>query len=391
MTRIGLFGLLGSGNLGNDGSLRAMLDHLRAAHPDARIDALCGGPDWLRTTYGVEATPLYRDTEFRTASGLRSAAAKVVAKLGEVVRTAAWVRRHDLVIVPGMGVLEATLPLRPWGFPYSLFVLCATGRVFGTPVALVSVGAGPIRDRGIRWLVTRAARLAAFRSYRDGRSRDALAAMGVDVSADRVYPDLAFALPSPDTHADTGCVGVGVMAYRGGPDDRARAEVIHRGYVTKVTALVRRLVEDGRRVRLFTGDRIDATVVEEIVAALPGAPVTAAAVSTLDELLAELARVDVVVASRFHNVLCALKLGKPTLSLGYATKNDVLMETMGLGGYCHSIRGFDVDRVLDQLAELERRTPELTGTLLVRAKEQRRLLDEQFAHLATLLPGEVRA
>ncbi|MCT2585759.1 polysaccharide pyruvyl transferase family protein [Actinophytocola gossypii] len=388
MTRIGLFGLLGSGNLGNDGSLRAMLDHLGAAHPDARIDALCGGPEWVRATYGIEATALYRDTEFRTASGVRSAVAKVAGKLGEVVRTAAWVRRHDLVIVPGMGVLEATLPLRPWGFPYSLFLLCLSGRLFGTPVALVSVGAGPIRDRAIRWLVTRAARLAAFRSYRDARSRDALAAMGVDVSRDRVYPDLAFALPTPDGRADTGCVGVGVMAYRGGPDDRARAEEIHADYLAKVKALVRRLVEDGRSVRLFVGDRLDSAVVDEVMADLP---VTAAEVSTLDELLGELAGVDVVVASRFHNVLCALKLGRPTVSLGYAAKNDVLMDTMGLGAYCHSIRDFDVDRVLGQVAELERRAPEVTGTLLVRAKEQRELLDEQFAHLATLLPTEVRA
>lgn len=383
--QVGLFGLLGSGNVGNDGSLRAMLDHLRAAHPHARIDALCGGPEAVRETFGLDATPLYRTAEFATASGLRSAAAKVAAKLGEVVRTAAWVRRHDIVIVPGMGVLEATLPLRPWGFPCSLFVLCLAGKVFGTPVALVSVGAGPIDDAGIRWFVVRSARLAAYRSFRDDLSRDALAAMGVDVTGDRVYPDLAFGLPTPDSPTGNDRVGVGVLAYRGGPGDRARAEQLHRTYVGKLTEFVRRLVTGGRQVRLFTGDRMDLAVAREIRSAVPGASVTIAEASTVEELLAEMALVDVVVASRFHNVLCALKLGKPTVSLGYAAKNDALMRTMGLGEYCQSIRDFEVDRLVEQLAAVEHRAPELAGMLRVRAKEQRELLDEQFAALSALV------
>ncbi|MGW2228622.1 polysaccharide pyruvyl transferase family protein, partial [Streptomyces formicae] len=41
--RVGVFGLLGSGNLGNDGSLEAVLGYLRTEHPDAPVDALCGG------------------------------------------------------------------------------------------------------------------------------------------------------------------------------------------------------------------------------------------------------------------------------------------------------------------------------------------------------------
>ena len=46
-----------------------------------------------------------------------------------------------------MGVLETTLPLRPWQFPYDMFVLCAAGRIFGTKVALVSVGANVPSER----------------------------------------------------------------------------------------------------------------------------------------------------------------------------------------------------------------------------------------------------
>ena len=65
----------------------------------------------------------------------------------DAYRTCAWVRRHDVVIVPGMGVLEATLPLRPWRTPYLMFLTCLSGRVFGTRVALVSVGANVIKQQ----------------------------------------------------------------------------------------------------------------------------------------------------------------------------------------------------------------------------------------------------
>ncbi|OSP39303.1 hypothetical protein B7767_32385, partial [Streptomyces sp. 13-12-16] len=166
--RIGVFGLLGSGNVGNDGSLEVVLGYLRAEHPEAVVDTMCGGPEAVTARYGIPATRLnwYRG-EYRTASRAGAIAAKGLGKLVDVVRTAAWARRHDVVIVPGMGVLETTLPLRPWGFPYSLFLLCATGRLLRTRVALVSVGAGPIGNRPTRALTRWSTRLAAYRSYRD--------------------------------------------------------------------------------------------------------------------------------------------------------------------------------------------------------------------------------
>ena len=42
--RVGLFGHLGSGNIGNDASLEAMLKYLSADQPGAILDAMCPGP-----------------------------------------------------------------------------------------------------------------------------------------------------------------------------------------------------------------------------------------------------------------------------------------------------------------------------------------------------------
>ncbi|MFC8244088.1 polysaccharide pyruvyl transferase family protein [Streptomyces chartreusis] len=387
--RVGVFGLLGSGNLGNDGSLEAVLGYLRAEHPEASVDALCGGPEVVTARYGIPATRLHWFRgEYRTASRAGAIAGKGMGKLVDVVRTAAWVRRHDVVIVPGMGVLEATLPLRPWGFPYSLFLLCASGRLFGTRVALVGVGAGPIGNRLTRGLVRRSARLAAYRSYRDAQSRDALREMGVDTARDEVYPDLAFALPTPRPGAPSsppGPVCVGVMDFHGGDDDRARAEEIHRRYLDGTTRFVRALVEDGRPVRLLTGDECDRSVVAAILEAVDSPLVTASEATSLADLMKETAAADTVVATRYHNLVCALKAGTPTLALSYAAKSDALMDRMGLAAYCHPAREVDADRLLEQFRALEQRSTELRRTLAERNLVAARQLREQFTALTAAL------
>ncbi|MFT2014352.1 polysaccharide pyruvyl transferase family protein [Streptomyces sp. 796.1] len=443
---MGVFGLLGSGNLGNDGSLEAVLGYLRAEHPDAVVDALCGGPEAVQARYGIPATRLhwYRG-EYRTASRAGAVAAKGVGKLVDAYRTAAWVRRHEVVIVPGMGVLEATLPLRPWGFPYALFLLSASGRLLGTRVALVGVGAAAIGSRPTRVLVRWSARLAGYRSYRDEPSRDAMRAMGVDTARDQVYPDLAFALPTPgpdtagpgtppgtagpagqagtadmpgttvtatateasaataaaaraaaattvDTPPTAGTVCVGVMAFHGSDDDRARADQIHRRYLTGTTRFVRALVADGRPVRLLTGDEVDRPVVEAIRAAVDSPLVTAAEATSLADLMREMAAADAVVATRYHNLICALKAGTPTLALSYAAKSDTLLAQWGLAAYCHPAREVDADQLMRQFRELERNATALRQTIAEHNRDAARRLAHQFTALtAALFPAATHA
>lgn len=391
--RVGLFGLLGSGNLGNDGSLDAVVGFLRERHPDATLGFLCKGPERVRARYGAPAVHLQWNEARDTGTGSRAAVLKVVGKALDPFRTLAWLRRQDLVIVPGMGILEATLPLRPWGFPYSLFWLCAFGRLTGAKVALVSVGADVVRNRTTRLLMTRAARLAHYRSYRDTFSREAMRTMGVRVAADEIYPDLAFALPTPPSDdVVPRSVGVGVMDYHGSDDDRDRADAINRAYVDTMRRFVRELVDDGRQVRLFIGDEADASVAAEILTDVrthttgTGRAV-AEPVTDLGDLMRQMASVETVVATRYHNVLCALKLAKPTLSVGYAEKNDVLMASMGLGEeFCQSARAIDFDLLVKQLTMLEARRDELVETMHRRGRAHARRIEEQFATLSALLP-----
>ncbi len=398
--RVGLAGLLGAGNLGNDGSMEAILAYLGKEFPDADLDFFSTGADQLTARYGRPAVrmrwyvPDESDDSGRTAVALRIP--KVL--LGAVVdafRTAGWVRGHDVVIIPGMGVLEATLPLRAWHTPYSMFLLCLSGRLFGAKVAFVSVGASEIHDALARRLVTAAARLASYRSFRDVLSREAMTRMGYDSSADPVYPDLAFALPVPQDGAPgTGAVGVGIMDFHGSNDERQQADRIHASYTATMKEFVLWLVDQGRPVRLFTTDVHDEPVMEGIVsdvrALRPGAgpsQLVAEPVSSLDELMRKIALVDTVVASRFHNVLSALKMRKPTLAVGYSKKFDALMTSMGVPEFCQPARSVELGRLIEQFTELERRAPELTQTISERAAAAERLVDGQFREMSVVLFG----
>lgn len=396
--KVALFGLFGSGNLGNEGSLDAMLGFLRAAQPAAEFVCVCPEPEEVERRLGIRCFAI---NWYRSAEGeprLKAVLRKAIGKVVDAVRTYRWVRRYDVVIVPGMGVLEATLPIRPWGFPYALLLVLISGRLCGRKVALISVGAEVTGQPVTRWVMKTAARLASYRSYRDEHSAQAIQQMGVDTSADRVYPDLAFALRTPrDARVQPRTVGVGVMAYHGRYADRGRAEEIQSGYLTTISAFVKWLVDGGYRVRLFTGDPSDQAVAAAVTSAVrrtspniaADSLVTVAAAS-LTEVIDQMATVELVVASRFHNVISALRAGRPTISISYATKNDVLMESMGLQAYCQSIRSLDLPLLLQQFRDLELNREQVTAELVARNELNTKLLEEQNAEVSAVLFGGSR-
>lgn len=392
--RIGLFGVIGTENIGNEGMLEAVVTWLKRDHPDAVLDFMCMGPEKVKARYGAPAIPMNWYQKHEQASDVMAIVLRTVGKGIDAYRVASWVRKHDAVIVPGAGVLEATLPVGPWWYPYAMFLVSTSGKVFGTRVALVSVGAGVLSQRLTKLFFTWAAKLAFYRSYRDTGSYDAMRQAGIDVSRDYVYPDLAFALSVPPVGpGDPLVVGMGVMAYHGTNDDREQADEIQTAYIEKMKHFVRWLADSGYKIRLFGGDnRWDGAVVDQILADLrvhrPDLEPTCAVakpVTSLAELMQEMASVGSVVAIRYHNVLCALKLCKPTLSIGYARKHDLLMADMGLSEFCQFANTLDVDQLIEQFMELQRRSAELTQTMAERNAEKVRLLDKQFAELSAML------
>jgi polysaccharide pyruvyl transferase WcaK-like protein len=394
--RVGLFGLLGNGNLGNDVSMESVLRYLRTDQPEAIVDAMCKGPETVTSRYDIPAMTMnwYQRYE-RTASGLPSILLRLLGKGIDIFRTASWVSRHDVVIVPGMGTMEASLPLKSWGLPYSFLLVCASAKLFGAKVAFVSVGAGVVKRRATRVLLDASARLAFYRSYRDAPSLDMMRQRGLDTSRDHVYSDLAFGIPPlPCGPGDPGIVGVGVMGYRGGNDDRRQAAAIHASYVATMKSFVRWLIDNDRSVLILIGDENepDKLVGEEILADVrayrpdlePGR-VVAEYASSFAELMQAMAPAGTVVATRFHSMVCALRLGKPVVSLGYAPKFTALLANMGLAEFCQSAKCPDVDVLIAQFTELEKRQEELRQAIAEGNAACERDVAAQFAELSAVL------
>jgi polysaccharide pyruvyl transferase WcaK-like protein len=396
--KVGFFGLLGSGNSGNDASMETVLSYLRAEHPDVVVDVMgSGASERIRARYGLDNMPLYWFTRHEErASGLSAITLKALGKGLDVFRTASWIRRHDVVIVPGTGPLETTMPVQPWGFPFTLFVATLAGRLFGAKVALVSVGASDIKKPATRWLSDAAARLAYYRSYRDDYSRAAMQRRGIDTSKDYIFPDLVFGVPMPAYDpGDMKVIGVGVMDYYGGDDDRPRAAEIHSSYVEKMTAFVSWLVSSGYKVRIFGGDsKFDWDIADQVISDvrreqpdLDPTALTAERVNSYTELVQLIASVGIVVATRYHNVMCALKLCKPTISIGYSGKFVTLMTEMGVAEFNQFADSFSVSQLIDQFEEVKRRHAELRSRMADRNAVNREALDEQFALLSEKLLG----
>lgn len=359
--KIGLLGQFGSGNSGNDGSLEAMLVFLRRACPDAALLCICSNPAAIRDRFSLEVSGLRGGGAF-TRPFLRWFDAALLhfpgrlAALVSILRVAGGI---NVMIIPGTGILD-DFQETPFGWPFIVFWWCLAARLHGARIAFTSIGAGPIRGTLSRWFLKSAVRMADYRSYRDDFSLRYVQGLGIDTSSDHRFPDLAFGLREP-THPqnDNGprpvTIGIGVMRYRGWERNHANAEAIYRTYVNKIAVLANRLLDAGHDVRLFMGDTSDTQAINDVreILTLPtGARkghLSGTYTVSLQEVMEEVLKADIAIVSRYHNLLCTLKIGRPALSLGYAEKNDELMAEFGRAMFCQHIETFDVEQVLRQV------------------------------------------
>ena len=180
------------------------------------------------------------------------------------------------------------------------------------------------------------------------------------------------------------------MAYYGSNDDRGEADQLHRHNVDTMTRFLQWLLDRGRKVRLYTTDQED----QPILLAMRGdvraqrtddSDIEAKQVSTLPEFMRRMALVDTVVGSRYHNVLCALKLSKanPVRRLCGQARRAKCGKLAG--DFCEPARSVDLDRLIWRFELLERDRDRVVTTLDERNAEKVRLLDGQFAVLSPVV------
>jgi polysaccharide pyruvyl transferase WcaK-like protein len=396
--KIAFFGHFDSSNFGNESTLQATLYHLRCFHPDAEVTCISTGPEATVATHQIEDIPI--SERFVTSWLPRNSLLRVVrgvfigipSELYRWVKGLMRLRHTDMLIVPGTGLLTDAYGLLGWG-PYEMFKWSLIAKVCRCKLLFVSVGAGPNYSALGRCFVKSALSLADFRSYRDNSTKEYLKGIGFRTDKDRVYPDLAFSLPEAVIpHQDTkksrrSVVGLGVMAYAGISVSRP-SDTTYLAYLENLVRVVRWLLAHENDVRLLIGDLSDMRATQEFrgllkerLSVCDQGHIIDEPVFSVEGLLSQIAATDILVATRFHNVLLALLCNKPVISISFHHKCESLMSTMGLSAYCLDINDLKADRLIEKFCDLEANASKLKPLIREKVREFRKTLHEQYGFI----------
>lgn len=413
-TRICILGLFGQGNLGNESTLQALLYHTRRYFPDGEILCICTEPLDTSTRHGVPAIPISRRylrnrdanewprSGGRLARWLRRFLIGIPKELFDCIQAFRTLRGKDMLIVSGSFLTDFSSSVLDW--PYDIFKWSLIAKLCRCRVLFLSVGAGPIYQPQSRWFTRSALSLADFRSYREVSTVDYLSDIGFRRADDRVSPDLAFNLPPALlSHRAVGVrgrrvVGIGLMNDPGKLRAANSRPEIHRRYLQTFEIFSRWLIAQGYEVRLVIGDfEYDSAVARQFAVALKAGlrdddarRVVAEPATSVEQLLSQLAATDLVVATRFHNVLLALALNKPVISVSFHHKSVSLMRAMELSEYSLDMSDLDAGRLIERFGALERNANTLKASIGRTTEEFRHALDQQYRIIFGDAGGDAR-
>jgi len=395
--KIAFFGHFDSTNFGNESSLKAILYNLQRLEPSLEIMCICTGPEATGATHNIQAVAVAQS--FASLWRPRAQTLKLLRKflIGLLGEPYQWIRcihflwNIDILIVPGTGLITDAYGLRGWG-PYNLFKWSVAAKICRCKLFFVSIGAGPLYSTLGRCLAKSLLHLGDFRSYRDESTKQYLSSIGFRPENDAVYPDLAFSLPETSCQGTKkparAVVGIGVMEYAGKYGDADPHGEVYLRYLDSLVALAKWLLLRGYDVRLLSGDLADIPVRQQFKELLGERPANGGKgriidepISSLDELRAQIAATDLVVATRFHNVLLSLLSIKPVISISFHHKCESLMSAVGLDDYCLDINDLNGDQLVERFCTLAANVDELVPLISRKVKEFRGCLDRQYGIL----------
>jgi polysaccharide pyruvyl transferase WcaK-like protein len=335
--------------------------------------------------------------------------ARKVAKCASALRSLLWelpflfrafrqLRGVNLMIIAGSQQLIDYIG-GPWEHLYTILKWTVLARLRGACVAFVSCGAGPIQSRlGLhfaRW----ALRSAVYRSFRDRTSIELVERLGIP-GANLLTPDLAYGMRRPNRNELRAvALAIKVVAINPVPFNDptywlGSNETRYRRYVETLAAFAAWLLSKGiKPVFLPTQLNLDPPVIADILAEMHARGleesvlarcVAAPAVDSLDSLLAEIERADLVVASRFHGVVLSLNVSRPVLGIAYHAKTREAMGQLGLEAFSLDILDLSLEGLIERFERLRIDWPERAPEVMRRLEVHRTTLSTQFDNLAEL-------
>lgn len=395
--RIAVLGLFGSSNHGNEATLAAFVHHVSRRLRDTEF--VCIGPPQsnIEATLGfplllLDPLPVARYFWRIRPNSLRLACIRFAQRVSEGHRRQTAIEMLDGVSVlamPGTGIID-DFGQGPLDMPTHLDRWTFAAVQLGIPSSFLSIGVSSVSRSESRSLFRRSLARANYCSFRDTVSSVNAKALGYQRSLS-VVPDLAFSMPlewlvPSSLRRPQRAIGIGVMGYFGWNRSESEGEGIYRRYLDKLCAVVDAVRADGNDIRLITGDaRADDDTVRHVIdrcgEEYPSlGRLIAEPIVNFRDALCQIGLCDLIVATRFHNVLFSLALKRPTVSIGYGDKNDALMADFGLQHYCHSIESFEVEAVLQHIRHLNRYPQDALAGVPERLDEARTKLDAQYDH-----------
>jgi polysaccharide pyruvyl transferase WcaK-like protein len=174
-------------------------------------------------------------------------------------------------------------------------------------------------------------------------------------------------------------IGLGLMNYRGW----RRNEAIYRAYVENMAIFVQWLESKNYAWRVLIGQTpTDLVAVADVEARLGHALMSGddRGMDSFANVMDVAADTDVVVASRYHVQIAALKLRVPVLSLSYGPMNDALMQAAGLSNFVQQVERLDSSRLAEQCEDLIRARSHYAS-----------LVHERISAMEAALPRQLQA
>ncbi len=316
------------------------------------------------------------------------------------IRGYRFLRAQDLLIVSGGGQLDEEWG-GPWHHPFALFKWAVLARLADVPYTVVSVGACKAQSPVTRFFLSQALKFARLRSYRDQNSRRIAASFWREAENDKIVPDLAFSLPSSELPLPFNLsslaqgrtvVAFSPIAYVKPGNWPSEDRALYERYVQESASVISALMEHEYFVVIVwssLGD--DESVISEILQALNSAAKAKVdqqlhmpSIKTWQDLLAQLATVDVLIASRLHSLILGLIAGKPVVALSFDPKVDWLMDDLNLSESLFKIHTFRSHEVVDAVIRLEEHRPASRDEIESYRERVSSAFSEQYDQLAHL-------
>jgi polysaccharide pyruvyl transferase WcaK-like protein len=437
--RIALLHHLGGGNLGDGGSLDAIIQNIRRRWPGAALFGLTMNPEDTERRHGIRSYAIRAETWkfggsepadakipvkerlksevrkypliFRALQVINAVAIRIpLGVLQEVLFLARSFRvmgSFDLLVISGGGqLLECpTGPLASiggaWRFPYTIFKWVLLAKLRRVKCIVLNVGAGPLVTPLGKSFVRGALSLAEYVSFRDEPSRALAHRIGFKGKS-YVFPDSAYSLDTPLLHTGPDrrhrpVVGLAPMAFGDPRLSPKHDPVLYDGFIRKLASFASWLLKNGYDVTLFCTDiGIDPPAIGDLQRVLASDEDIDGASGTLsrvhqwstEELLTNMSSMDYAVVVRFHAAVLAHMMNLPFIAFDHHPKVGALMSDLGLSEYCVDIQDCDLGLFSGKFESLVNRHDEIKNRLATKAGCYRRKLAGQFDELfpASLIP-----